>query len=77
MEAILKFNLPEENSDFRYAVNGLKYSCIIYSLDQFLREKVKYDVNLDENARNAYDDIRTKIRDLLLDEGLSFTDIES
>jgi hypothetical protein len=41
-EAILKFNLPEEQSEFEDTVNAGKYYSVLWDLDQFLRNKTKY-----------------------------------
>ena len=43
-EAILKFNLdePEDHDEFQLAVNARKYSLVLWELDQYLRNFVKY-----------------------------------
>ena len=42
MKAVLKFNLPEENEDFKAAINGSKYKSAIWDYDQWLRSEMKY-----------------------------------
>lgn len=42
MEAILKFNLPEEKDDFVYATKGLDYLCALAGLREKIRSKLKY-----------------------------------
>jgi hypothetical protein len=42
MEAILKFNLPDDQYDFDQAVNAGKYRSVLWDLDQFLRKHTKY-----------------------------------
>lgn len=44
MEAILKFNLdlPEDLEQFELANNARKYSLVLWELDQYLRNFVKY-----------------------------------
>lgn len=60
MEAILKFNLPEENADFKNAIDGVKYKIILFELDQYLRNKLKYE-NIEsikiEDVRQYLDDM--------------------
>ena len=38
----LEFNLPDEASEHKAAMNGAKYASIIYDWTNYLREKVKY-----------------------------------
>jgi len=73
MQAILKFNLPEENEEFYYANNGMNYFCVLWDLDQKLREKVKYNCDsYTEDQLKAYEEVRELISELLNDEGLKF-----
>ena len=65
MEAILKFNLPEEEEDFRLAVDGGKYSACLWELDQHLRSTIKYNSHtLKPNEYEVYEAIRDKIIEL-------------
>jgi hypothetical protein len=41
-EVILKFNLPEEQSEFDITSNAGKYYSVLWELDQYLRNFVKY-----------------------------------
>jgi hypothetical protein len=41
-EAILKFQLPEENAEFHSAINAPKLESALYELDQRLRSAIKY-----------------------------------
>ena len=42
MKAILKFNLPDEDVEFRHAVNGQDYSVALYNIQQDVRQIYKY-----------------------------------
>lgn len=42
MRGILKFDLPEEERDFRLAIDAWKYRSIIAELRQWLREDAKH-----------------------------------
>jgi hypothetical protein len=44
MEAILKFNLPEENEEFNTAVNSSNYKNALWEINQFLRNKSKWSL---------------------------------
>ena len=41
MKATLKFNLPEEQADFRYAVDGAKAHLVLEHIDEYLRRAIK------------------------------------
>ena len=42
MEAILKFNLPDDQAEFNSAVNGSKWQVAMWELDNYLRTNTKY-----------------------------------
>lgn len=71
MKATLKFNLPEEKSEFDIAVNSMGWALAIWDLDNFLRENIKY-----KEAGKDYEDIREKLHNILDDHILSFDSIE-
>jgi hypothetical protein len=48
MEAILKFNLPDDEHDHKYALAGLDALLTIDSIEQEIRSYLKY------NARDGY-----------------------
>ena len=47
MEAILKFNLPEDNEEFAIATKAMDWSLLVLHIDQFIRNKIKYDQDRD------------------------------
>jgi hypothetical protein len=66
MEAILKFNLPEEQDEFELANSGGKFYTVLWELDQYLRNKVKYPAEDAHNEyTNAMDEARTELWKLL------------
>lgn len=64
MKAVLEFDLPEEQDDFYTASNGWKYRSVIYDIDNFLRNKTKYE-ELTEEQYNAYNEVRTELWNLI------------
>ncbi len=42
MEAILKFNLPEDEEDMNLALQGKDFFCVLNALDDYLRDLFKY-----------------------------------
>jgi len=65
-EAILKFNLNEEQYEFEQAVNAGKYHSVLWDLDQFLRSKTKYaSDDATEEQLAAYYALRDELHKLM------------
>ena len=47
MEAILKFNLPEDQDQFDVATKAMDWSLLVLDIDQFIRNKIKYEQDKD------------------------------
>ena len=47
MEAILKFNLPEDTEEFAVATKAMDWSLLVLDIDQFIRNKIKYEQDKD------------------------------
>jgi hypothetical protein len=72
MKGILKFTLPEESPEFETAVNAGKYKSLVWDLDQYLRQQIKYNAdNLSNDTINAFQIIRDKISQELIDNNIS------
>ena len=71
--ATLTFNLPEEEPEFKAAVNGSSWQSLAWELSQHLRSKIKY---ADEETPEAVVDALQEVRDFLHEElssrGLNF-----
>lgn len=72
MEAILKFNLPEEQTEFDLAVNGNKWSFVAWKVDQELRSKIKYSESITEEQRDIYQEVRNLINEYMIEQGLDW-----
>jgi hypothetical protein len=70
MQAILKFNLPEDSTEHLIAVKAFDLVCTIDKFDQWLRENHKYDKG-DISVETA-ELLRNKLREIMADYGLSF-----
>jgi hypothetical protein len=62
MEAIIKFNLPEEQDEFDNFNNAGKYYSVIWDLDQYLRNFIKYPSDREDPILT---DTMAKVRDEL------------
>jgi hypothetical protein len=69
MNAVLKFDLPEENENFQAALNGHKYKSAIWDFDQLLRSEMKYK-DLPNYTYTAYKFCREELRKILLEDNL-------
>ena len=47
MEAILKFNLPEDKEEFDTASKAMDWALLVWDIDQFIRNKIKYEQDRD------------------------------
>jgi len=73
----IKYTLPEERDELHLAVHGIDYYLTLWDLDQWIRECYKYNnKDYDENETNLLIKIRTKIRELMEDRGISLNDVE-
>ena len=71
MKAILTFNLPEEESDFRLAVNGRDWYCAMWDIDNKIRSWLKYGHEF-KSADEALEAARDLIYDEIRDRNLAF-----
>lgn len=70
MKATLTFNLPDESQEFRTAIDGWKWKIALNELSEELRSKVKWDNNMSEEQRDAYQQVREKIVAILNENNL-------
>ena len=47
MKAILEFNLPEDKEEFDAASKGMDWAVLAWDIDQFIRNKIKYEQDKD------------------------------
>lgn len=71
MEAVLKFNIPEEQSEFEMASNASKWHLVLWDLDQWLREQLKH-AQRPEIDCVILQEVRSKIYELMEDENIRF-----
>jgi hypothetical protein len=71
-KAILEFNLPEENEEFESAHKGILYKLVIWDLDMYLRDILKYNSDsYDEKVIIELQKTRDKIHELLSERDLN------
>ena len=47
MKAILEFNLPEDREEYVVASRGMEWALLVLDIDQFIRNKIKYEQDKD------------------------------
>ena len=74
MEAILKFQLPEEKSEFNFATQGSDWWNVCWQMDQWLRTQYKYmpDEEYSKDKYETYEKCRDKLREIMFENGLKF-----
>jgi hypothetical protein len=73
MKAKLIFNLPEENHEWKNAVDGSSMRSTLWEYDQWLRNKLKYE-DLTDEQHQVYQGCRDHLRTLLYENNI---DIDS
>ena len=66
MKAVLKFNLPEDQAEFDFAVQGSKMYSALWDISQELRTLWKYE-ELKEEEWDMVERIRNKFYEILDD----------
>ena len=72
MEAILKFNLPDDDHEFKMATSGASMHSVLWEMDQWLRAQYKYmpDEEYSQEKFEAYVEVRDKLLELINNNGL-------
>ena len=73
MKAKLIFNLPEENHEWKNAIDGSSMRSTLWEYDQRMRSKVKYE-DLTDEQHQVYQGCRDHLRTLLYENNI---DIDS
>ena len=71
MKAVLEFNLPEEQSEHRLAIDGWKWRSVVCDIADKLRSHLKHDDDLALEATACLETLREEVFRLLEDRGLN------
>jgi len=74
MKAILEFNLPEDDCDFKIASRAMDWALSAWEVDQKLRGFLKHG-HAFETIDAAIEGMRTFLRETLDDHGVNLEDI--
>jgi hypothetical protein len=66
MEAILKFNLPDDQEDFNIALDGGKWALSMFELNQWVRSQIKHPPDtMSDDTYKAFEETRDKLYEIL------------
>jgi hypothetical protein len=74
MRAILEFELPDDETEFKLCTRGKDYYLVLWDLDQWLREKIKYGAEDSINI-DTLEAVRETLHELLQNRNVSLDDI--
>ena len=73
MKAKLEFNLPDEEFQFRCMSDGIKWYTVVWAMDSWLRNKIKYaDVSEADETIKAFELCRRMLEEKMENNGLYF-----
>lgn len=72
MEGTLKFNIPEEEIEFRMAIDSPKYFNSLWEMDRWLRSEIKHNDSLNEVQYDTFEQVRNKLHDIMSDNDIRF-----
>ena len=71
MEAILKFNLPDDQEDFNIALDGGKWALSMFELNQWLRSQIKHPPEgMSDDTYKAFEEARDQLYEILQENQL-------
>jgi hypothetical protein len=68
----IEFDSIEDKDDMEWCLNGMKWSSVVWELDQYFRSRMKYENDISEDTYNAVESARAKLRELMRDNGVTF-----
>lgn len=60
-KAILEFNLPEENEEYKTTMKAQEYYCQLWDIEQYLRSIDRHGVDADLSKEELVDKVRKMI----------------
>ena len=68
MKAILEFDLPEDKEEFEVASKAMDWSILAWDIDQFIRNKIKYE----QDREGVLQLVRDRLNFNMEEKGLTF-----
>ena len=74
MKALLEFDLPEDESEHRLAIDGWKWKSVVIDIADKLRNALKYEEGLTPEADAYLEKFREEVFQLIGDHNLNLYD---
>lgn len=68
----IEFDTVEDQHEMEMCLNGSKWCLVAWELDQYFRSRIKYENDISEDAYNAVEEARGKLRELMQENGVTF-----
>ena len=72
-KATLQFDLPEEHQEHQDAIHGSEWKDVVWDIDQFLRNKLKYEMHEynDKSCYDIFEEIRSELWEIINSKNLN------
>jgi len=70
MDAMLNFDLPEDNFGFQCAINGIALRRSICDFQEYMRQMYKYNETISDVEKEMVQHLRIQFQDILMDNGV-------
>ena len=71
MDAMLNFNLPEDNFEFQCAINGIALRRSICDFQEYMRQMYKYNERISDDEKKMIQHLREQFQEILEDNGVN------
>lgn len=73
MKATLKYNLPDDEHEYKMALSGARFHSVLWEMDQYLRSKVKHSPDsTSDDTYKAYVECREALQGFISEYDVSF-----
>jgi len=71
MDAMLSFDLPEDNFEFQCAINGIALRRSICDFQEYMRQMYKYNERISDTEKEMIQHLREQFQNILEDNGVN------
>jgi hypothetical protein len=71
MDAMLNFDLPEDNFEFQCAINGIALRRSICDFQEYMRQMYKYNERISDDEKKMIQHLREQFQEILEDNGVN------
>jgi hypothetical protein len=71
MDAMLNFDLPEDNFEFQCAINGVALRRSICDFQEYMRQMYKYNERISDAEKKIIQDLREQFQEILENNGVN------